>query len=156
MGYTHYWNFGDNVNQQQYDKSLTNMTAIIKRWQSQCKKGGPYDYCRLSGHSAHVPGKYPGILINGKQDQAHERFTLDPVPSGGLQSCKTDQKPYDVVVTACLLVLKHRLKGSVDLTSDGTVENWEQGLALAIEVTGLKLKIPDSIKPKYGNLSIVS
>ena len=53
----------------------------------------------------------------------------------------------DLVVVACLIILKHRLKDLISVSSDGNEECWKAGLKLAKNVTGIKsLDIPESVK----------
>jgi hypothetical protein len=56
--------------------------------------------------------------------------------------CKTRQNPYDIVVVACLAVLKHRLGVAMNVSSDGRPADWTAGIDLARRVTGLKIKNP--------------
>jgi hypothetical protein len=61
--------------------------------------------------------------------------------------CKTAQYPYDTVVVACLIILKHYLGDSMEVKSDGDASEWADGLTLAQQVLGLKtLRIPVSIR----------
>lgn len=43
---------------------------------------------------------------------------------------------------ACLTVLKHRLGDAFEVSSNGTVSDWTDGVAYAQRVTGLKVKNP--------------
>jgi len=149
MGYTHYWEFKvhDRGHQSkveaQYQKAVSDCKKIVARYQRRWEKG---DWNRLSGVTAHAP-QYMGVQLNGTGDLAHETFWLrdhyrtnDP-----FNFCKTAQKPYDEVVTACLIVLKHRLPNHVDVSSDGEEMDWLPGLLLATQSTRLKCEIPQSI-----------
>lgn len=53
-------------------------------------------------------------------------------PENGLyfECCKTAFRPYDLVVTAFLIIAKHYLKDSIDVSSDGKMENWIEGMML--------------------------
>ena len=100
----------------------------------------------LSGYSAHSKlGQYGGININGKGDQGHETFILREhfSQNEGFNFCKTSQKPYDVVVTACLSVLSYHLGDLIEVSSDGLGHDWFDGLNLAEKV--LKRKIINKI-----------
>lgn len=150
MGYTHYWTFqqpkrGDAAKVEAlYQKAVKDCAKIIRTYYEAF--GG------LSGYTAHTPiGTYGGILVNGKGDDAHEDFSLREHFKQNLEPdnwnfCKTARKPYDVVVTACLIVLKHRLGDRIDVSSDGFQHDWEAGLDLAKRVLKLKtLTIPDTL-----------
>jgi len=153
MGYTHYWTFkkpkrGDaEKTEKLYQRAIKDCAKIIKTYYD--ANGG------LSGYTAHTPiGTYGGILVNGAGDDAHEPFELrehfkqnfENKFKEGFNFCKTARKPYDVVVTACLIVLKHRLGDYINVSSDGYQHEWEEGLELAKRVLKLKtLTIPDTL-----------
>lgn len=44
--------------------------------------------------------------------------------------CKTAFRPYDLAVTAFLIVAKHHLKGRLDVSSDGEDQHWEDARQL--------------------------
>jgi hypothetical protein len=152
VGYTHYFSFhkparGRKVEAQKaYAKAVLECSKIVKHYSA--KHGG------LSGFTAHAPrGVYGGLGVNGSENSGScEDFVLrehfmDYFNTDNEQSSfdfvKTRQYPYDTVVTACLIVLKYRMKDLIGVSSDGDASDWEEGLALAQEVTGLKsLKIP--------------
>ena len=139
MGYTHYWTFKKpkkgtiRKTEKKYQAAIVDCGKLIRAYY--IANGG------LSGYSAHAePGKYDGILFNGKGDNAHEDFSLratykeNLVTRGfvdGFNFCKTARKPYDEVVVACLLVLKHHLGDLIELNSDGYRDEWLQGQEIA-------------------------
>ena len=59
------------------------------------------------------------LIQNNKSE--HE----DPEFKKIFDSTKTNYKPYDLAVTACLIIAKHHLKDQIYITSDGKQENWE-------------------------------
>ena len=62
--------------------------------------------------------------------------------------CNTNRQAYDVVVMACLVVIKHCMGEDFAVSSDGDTADWQDGLELAKRVTGLKsLVIPAGIRP---------
>ncbi len=144
MGYTHYFKF-----KKAPAKKAAQVEALYKKTLTECQKivlfysktnGG------LSGYSAHSKlSAYGGLNFNGSGENGHETFVLREHYSENesFNFCKTAQKPYDVVVTACLIVLAHRLKGLIEVSSDGRAEDFTAGLDLAKTVLKLKtLKIP--------------
>jgi len=150
MSYTHYWTF---------NKTKTKAADVEKAYQRAIRDihkivlFSKKNVVNLAGFTAHTKvGAYGGIDFNGVKDDGHENFYLREHFSQGIgfHFCKTARKQYDIVVTAALIVLKHRLKGAVDVSSDGWSDDWEQGLELAKLVLKLKtLKIPPSIaKPE--------
>lgn len=40
------------------------------------------------------------------------------------QFCKTAQKPYDIAVAICLIIIKQRLKNNIKVSSDGDNCDW--------------------------------
>lgn len=116
---------------------------------------------RLSGFSAHTkPGEYGGIEFNGRAGFMCETFSLrehfklnfkdtdlsvNGVPQGeyqGFNFCKTRQYPYDVVVTACLAVLKQRLGSAVNVSSDGEIDDFQAGVELARRILKRRISNP--------------
>lgn len=155
MGYTHYWDFkriprgkADQVNSS-YKFAIEQCQLIIQSYNAELKKQDDKHPNRLSGYSVHtVVGKYGGIKVNGTGELSHEDFCLRERYKQNLEKdywgfCKTARKPYDTVVVACLIILKHHLNDLLVVSSDGDSKDWFQGLKLAKQVTGIKtLKIP--------------
>jgi hypothetical protein len=152
MGYTHYWSFkapkrGEAAKvEKNYQRAIKQCNKIIKAYSA--------EYGGLSGYSAHAKG-YGGLHVNGSRENACEDFILREHFSQNLEIgfrpgcdfCKTAQNPYDVVVVACLIVLKHYLPDNIQVNSDGNKSDWIDGLNLATKVLKLKsLKIPVSIR----------
>ena len=81
------------------------------------------------------------IVFNGVGDNGHEPFVFpgdtestprDPKIPAGFNFCKTAAKPYDEVVTACLLVARDHFPSSVlAIDSDGSWrDDWRDGANL--------------------------
>jgi hypothetical protein len=146
MGRTHYWSFTSNRGKTaQMEKVYQN--AIVK-----CAKMVRYysdTFGGLSGYTAHdVSKRYGGLNVNGSKNSGRgEDFTMrEHLTQNGSDYCKTYSCPYDTVVVACLIVLKHYLGDSIRVTSDGGVSDWADGLLLAQRVLNLKtVRIPDTI-----------
>lgn len=58
------------------------------------------------------------------------------------EACKTRGKPYDVAVTASLILFAHHFPDSCRVSSDGNMHDWQPGLELAERATGLQLHVP--------------
>lgn len=79
-------------------------------------------------------------------DCSHESFRLSRVfraeewqkPEHGMyfEFCKTAFKPYDLAVTACLIVAKHHLGGAIVVKSDGELDAWKDAMRLCQHVLG--------------------
>lgn len=65
----------------------------------------------------------------GDDDDSYETFAL---PAGSF--CKTARLPYDEVVVAILTA--YIVRGMGDIQSDGSFEEWEDGMALYEKATG--------------------
>jgi hypothetical protein len=159
MGYTHYFGIkktkGDAEKiEKKYQYAIKQCTKVIQSYYN-TYKGTEYS---LSGFSAHAKiGRYGGLHINGKGNNAHEDFCLREhfTQNKDFDFCKTAQKPYDKVVVACLIILKHYLKDNFEVNSDGDAIEWIEGLQLSQSVLKLKsLKLPKTIS--IGRLKLIS
>lgn len=90
-------------------------------------------------------------LCNG--DCSYEDFWIDRDLGPRARSCgsriselcKTGFRPYDVVVTACLLMLAYRFGDTIALKSDGTSTHWYDGQHLCLLALGILPPIPMAI-----------
>jgi len=59
--------------------------------------------------------------------------------------CKTAYKPYDLAVIICLIIAKHHLKEQIIVSSDGRLENWQDGMLICQKILGygLDFKVRD-------------
>jgi len=150
MGYTHYWSFtapkrGETAKiEKAYQKAIKDCAKIARAYYT--VNGG------LSGYTAQTPlGSYGGLLINGKGDDAHEPFSMreyfkQNLEDNGGDFCKTARKPYDVVVTACLIVLANALPKNFRVDSDGNKGDFVAGLDLTRRVLKKRLEIPSNLR----------
>jgi hypothetical protein len=85
------------------------------------------------------------VRFNGYGKDAHETFTFErvcPKPQSWMTDtsyfdcCKTARKPYDTVVTAMLVAVSQAYGDTVQVSSDGSPSEWEDGLRLFEEATG--------------------
>jgi hypothetical protein len=149
MGYTHYWSFRKapkgkaTQTEAAYQKAIYECSKVI-RYYSETFGG-------LSGFNAHcAPKLYGGIKLNGSNrvGSCEDFIMREHYSKNESDFCKTARLPYDTVVTACLIVLKHRLGDLIDVSSKGRQDDWNDGLILARKVLGLKrISIPESIQP---------
>lgn len=82
------------------------------------------------------------VKFNGNGALAHETFTFPrtlqiteksfSLYKNGyyFEFCKTARKPYDLFVTAVLLLAKKHFGESIRISSDGNWEEWEEGRKL--------------------------
>lgn len=89
------------------------------------------------------------IAFNGPGGEGHEPFWIPRIhtvrpgeraKADGLwfAFCKTEKKPYDFLVGACLIVLKFHLGTGVRVQSDGSDEDWCQGANPELKLPGAK------------------
>ena len=53
--------------------------------------------------------------------------------------CKTAYKPYDLAVIICLIITKHHLAKDILVASDGTLDNWKDGMLICQKILGYGL-----------------
>jgi len=139
MGFTRYWTLNLQGSEKNYKKALTDIRKIVKAKTN----------ILAGGHGEGKPNLKGNICFNGiGPDQDHETFLLCKILSDSPDSfnfCKTAQKPYDVVVSACLVVLAHYMGEDVKVSVDGDQEDWVEGVKLANKV--LKKKFPNPLDP---------
>jgi hypothetical protein len=69
------------------------------------------------------------VDFNGLGEDAHEPFVFPGQP--GFNFCKTAYKPYDEVVTACLIAARDYFPPSIlNISSDGSWLDWSDGAKL--------------------------
>lgn len=138
MGYTHYWKINaakittSKTNTLKYAKALQDIAKIVETKKSILANG--------VSDKGSKPETANGISLNGRGDDGHETFALGQSPVDGFDFCKTAQKPYDVVVVACLARLAE--VPGVIVSSDGGPGDWDEGVALASKVLKRKVKNP--------------
>lgn len=95
------------------------------------------------------------IIFNGTggDDLGHETFFVDresrdeykrnraDIPFG-FDFCKTERKPYDLLVCAALAVMQDRAPGGWRIGSDGDLSDWQPALTWASAVLGRSLAFP--------------
>ena len=147
MGYTHYWYFAQGTDQGLYNEALDDVREIVKA------STDSYNLCNGLGERNTEPELLPapGVAFNGCEEESHETFYLSCEPNGRefeynpgwlFNFCKTASKEYDTVVVACLCTLKDVLGDSVRVSSDGDVDDWRPGLALAKTILGRDIQMP--------------
>jgi hypothetical protein len=132
MGYTHYWETTKEVNQKEYAAALKDIAAIVESSKKILADG--------SGERCTKPETKDGIHFNGIGDDSHESFDLPNWNNPDFSFCKTAEKPYDVVVVACLTRLAE-VKG-ISISSYGNDVDWIKGVQLASKTLGRQLRNP--------------
>jgi hypothetical protein len=147
MGYTHYYYLNNLGNESNYKMAKEAVRKIIKEKESILANG--------MGEAGTEPQIKEDIRFNGIEDESHETFYLpnklsdleqnaySKVEGPFVFSCtKTARKDYDIVVVACLSVLKYYLGDDVKISSDGRWEELSGGHKLAEEILDKALPHP--------------
>jgi hypothetical protein len=98
---------------------------------------------------APAPGRwFAGATLDTRTcggDCSHETFlieqcfTIEPWHTPGkdfFACCKTAYKPYDILVTACLIIATHYFGDEIRVASDGESRDWEDARRLCQHVLG--------------------
>jgi len=133
MGYTHYWDHPE-VDEESFKKFADDVRLVLKR--SKVKVQYEYDEYREPEITNDV------VRFNGVGDDGHETFVMNRKATE-FEFCKTARKPYDEIVTACLLCAVDHLPG-FDVRSDGYWGEWKEGADLYEKATGREAKCPFS------------
>jgi hypothetical protein len=116
MGYTHYWTIKEPIDSDAWDKLRKGIQQIVGTAQD-------------SGIDIKDESNDERIVFNGVGAGEHESFFLE-LGDEEFNFCKTAGKPYDIAVTASLILLKKELGDGVIIKSDGTWADWESGQLL--------------------------
>lgn len=114
MGYTHYY---------QLHRELT--SAEMKAFIRSAVK------IRETAWEIALDGDYKDdyLILNGIGAESHEDFYLNRT-NLSWNFCKTNQKPYDDVVTALLILARYLFPQAITVSSDGSWSNWRAGREL--------------------------
>ena len=155
MGYSHYWN-GVPTNDAAWAEIQDAARKIIAAAEGTCTTtaGGyhadqPVEICDGWGNGRPMFAE-DFIMLNGDETRGLDYETFVVAKHGaGSEFCKTARKPYDVVVTAILAYLA--AYHGYDVQSDGTPEEWQEGVKLANEALGIQVPNPILVNELTGN-----
>jgi len=134
VGYTHYWYVRPGTD----GTKLAAAQSVMQRIAVAAPNLG-YRLAGPTGDPGTQPGEFEGRWgFNGIGDDSYEAFlwppdlTQPPEEDGFVfDFCKTQWRPYDAVVLACLLAAKSELGDDIRIGSDAErSEEWEAGEAL--------------------------
>lgn len=145
MGYTHYWTQTRAFKAAEWREVSNDIGRILAYAQG---FGIPLgDWEGEAGSQPTFDASHIGF--NGIGDDSHETFVIDRKRTKqwergtlGGAFCKTAEKPYDVVVKACLCYLSS-VTGTHDVSSDGNGKDFLAGLDLAKAALPEKANILD-------------
>ena len=94
------------------------------------------------------------IWFNGKDDDAHETFVLEQIYKDLYGSennsgkwfafCKTAHKPYDKYVVATLVLAKLYFEKDFDISSDGEISEWQEGVNVLNKIFDYDISMPNA------------
>ena len=129
MGYSHYYQTKTKLGtQKQWNAFTADVNKIFKATDIPLANG--------RGELGTLPDVNKSVVsFNGVDDDGHETLYIELVNTGRMDKgdklafnfCKTVRKPYDVVVTAVLVALKHHFPASI-ISSDGSMDDWQAGI----------------------------
>jgi len=159
MGYTHYWKYKPNAikDTEELRKKFLQAVCWIDKAHKEIKKnkkfihagqaGGFYDEqpCIIRGGLGKgrpmINESQVWFNGDGKTNMDHETFGIKWYEDGGSKNdfCKTNRKPYDLLVCVSLLAFKHAFDNPdvFSFSSDGDNKEWEEAKDLFIRITGL-------------------
>jgi hypothetical protein len=157
MGYTHYWNRDESLlSPEDYREFYAQFTRLAVKVIQTAEQQG-IEIADPSGEHLgawRVDGE--SVRLNGYGEHFREGFVWkkvcpEPQPwvkeGGFFDFCKTEREPYDVVVTALLLAAREAYGSAVRISSDGLPSDWEDGLRLFYQATGLVATVPFDTVP---------
>lgn len=137
MGYTHYYTGLRNLTEEERDNLSESIVHIVEATK--------VPLAGWDGANKLAFDDEGRVHFNGVGADGHETFSF---PTGdGFNFCKTASKPYDEVVTAILIAADTICPGAFDISSDGNIEDWVNGLALAgFALDRTDLKVPSGVR----------
>jgi hypothetical protein len=109
MGHTHYWTRSDRV------YGFEEFMAVAKECQKVCE-ATKVDIRMESDSAEPAIFTKDTIRFNGHNTEGAGTFLVKRVDAEPADECKTYERPYDKCVTACLVLLRDRLK--FEISSD--------------------------------------
>jgi len=143
MGYTHYWTYNPNEIKDTEELRMRFRAAVfiiklahktIKREKLCVIRGGLGVGKPIMNESQ--------VWFNGdeKTGMDHETFDMKWYPEGGIAKdfCKTNRKPYDILVCVSLIAFKYFFNNPkvFNFSSDGDNSDWEEAKDLYTRITG--------------------
>jgi hypothetical protein len=145
MGYTHYFTQHKMVDDSTWEKINQDIRKII----SVTKRTIPVQCDALDddthlNHDDFICHK-DWINFNGVGDDGHETFYV-PRHQPGFLFCKTNRKPYDLLVCASLLIIYHYAPDCYEITSNGKQQEWMPAMSMNAQYLGYAYALPTSIR----------
>ena len=154
-GYTHYWRWLVVPEAQRLEPCLRDMEKIANAKRDMLADGEertgrdavfrfednrPLDAGSADAEAPDAQARsFPSIAFNGIGEESHETFVFPaPFDAPGFNFVKTQWKPYDVVVVACLIAARDYFKpDELAIGSDGEwARDWNDGALLYERILG--------------------
>ncbi len=103
MGFTRYWEF-ESLDNDKFAEFTEACQILIDELSNQIELDDVFINER-------------NVKFNGVDDDAHETFFFN-ISKSGFNFCKTNAKPYDVVVSGCLYIAKLLFSDSIKINQD--------------------------------------
>jgi hypothetical protein len=157
LGYTHYHYQKPVLNQKKFDRFSEAVNKLLESDEAK-------QLLALESDNEFAPASVTNqeVRFNGKGEDGHETFLFkretkvadyQEDKKMAFSFCKTARKPYDKYVVACLIVAKIIFGKDVKISSDGEIENWQEGKGLVEKVMNSTVVISQN---KDGNFEIQS
>jgi len=120
VGYTHYWKMTEPLKVTKIQREL--ISEVLEENKLLLANG-----MGEAGSSPIFTAKELAFNgIDGSEDLSHETFAVKFGSKEEFEFCKTAQKPYDLAVCKCLLILS--LSKGFSFSSDGDMADWHEAL----------------------------
>jgi hypothetical protein len=153
MGYTHYAYMTPIQASDKWAKLTTAVNKVItgsnliqREWDDNRPPEIGFDNIRFNG----IGDDGHETLYLEREGKAQEYLTEDS-KGKRFMFCKTAMKPYDKFVTAVLFLAKVHLGEDIEISSDGDVEDWQEGIQLVNEKLGKNYQMLDNPNAEYKN-----
>lgn len=136
MGYTHYWDMDRRPTADEWEAITSDFKHLLDVAPTWGLLTGteipPLKGERDNSNPNHNPidNEREVIIFNGVGAAGHETMVIGPGDALGFQFCKTARKPYDLWVTALLILCHYHAPNCWRIGSDGTVKEWWPALTL--------------------------
>lgn len=146
MGFTHYFDQERAVTETEWEAITKDVEALLAHLATTRE----LEIVGVSGERGTTPEiSSERIAFNGLEEDGFESFVLGR-EQGGFGFCKTGRRPYDLLVTAALIVAAHHAPGAYTVTSDGQDYEWSPALSFVRGVLGEGYDLPGPVADNEG------
>lgn len=140
MGYTHYFKQSKPVADKQWEAFEKDAKMLIEHAPKYL------GIVLTSNDSNGVIINAERINMNGDSERGldHETFYMEK-DYKDFNFCKTNHKPYDLIVCSLLLLANEHMPNHHDIGSDGGFEDWKESMELNAKLFGRAFKLPKSV-----------